>query len=209
VRLRRLPLVVEVHRRPEWVRWTSPPPVDELFAHAVPSATGVDGIDAVAPAQHALLIAAHSWSGAPLRRILDSVDSALLAAEAPAGEVSAWARRWDVDGLWRFTERVHESLFAAATPPRSVRRWGRSFVASREPTVLERHTRRVLGPFAILPLRRALRASASELGRSLTPDRGETWRAKLARAPIAAVHAFVPVGRHEATLMARRAARRQ
>ena len=59
------PLLVEVHRRPEWPKWASPPPNDELFAAGEPSALGVDGILAPRPAAHALLVAAHSWAEVP------------------------------------------------------------------------------------------------------------------------------------------------
>src|SRR5262249_29451271 len=47
-----MPLVIEVHGRPEWVSW-SPPPARLLIDSAVPSRTGIDGLLAPAPAHHA------------------------------------------------------------------------------------------------------------------------------------------------------------
>lgn len=199
-----LPVVVEVHRRPVWVRWSAAPSVEELVEHAVPSLSGVDGIQTLAPAQHALVVAAHSWAGAPLRRIGDVVDSAALAAGVEPGAIDAWARRWDVDGLWRYLERVADTLFAGAPPPASVRTWGRSALQVREATVFEQHERRLLGAFAVLPLRRALWQAAVELASDVMPVRGETWGMKLRRTALALRNAFVGRSRHEAALKKRR-----
>ena len=63
-----LPLVVELHRRPNCEEYLTPPPRDELMAMAVPSATGVDELLAPAPAAHALLLVAHAWTHLPLGR---------------------------------------------------------------------------------------------------------------------------------------------
>src|SRR5437588_9480757 len=45
-------LWVEIHLRPLWPEGRTPPPVDEIVAAAVPSATGVDGLLAPEPAHH-------------------------------------------------------------------------------------------------------------------------------------------------------------
>ena len=46
----------------------------ELLELTQPSATGVPGLLAPVPAAHAVLLAAHSWAHAPLRRLLDLID---------------------------------------------------------------------------------------------------------------------------------------
>lgn len=198
--LPRLPLVVEVHRRPEWVRWCPAPPVSELFEQAVPSRAEIEGIDTLAPAHHALVVAAHSWAGAPLRRLSDIIDCTLLAGDATSGDLSEWARRWDVEGLWRFMERFREALVDDVPATGSVPAWSINALRGRDATVLEQHRRRLLAGFAVLPRRRALRLAAGELLREFLPARDETWPAKLSRMRLAVRHAYVARARHEATL---------
>jgi hypothetical protein len=202
--LPKLPILVELHRRPEWVRWTDAPPVDELLEHAVPSRAGVGGILAPAPAHHALIVAAHSWSGLPLRRIGDVVDAAVLAAEAEGGEVAEWARRWDVSGLWDMNVRMQRTFLGGDRPPLAVRVWGRTALSSRDATVLEQHERRILGAYAVLPVGRALRQCVAQIALEIKPQHGESWSAKLARMWLALRHAFVRRSQHDAELSARR-----
>ena len=76
-----LPLHVEIHARPKWVDSLAAPPVEELFAVAVPSTT-IDGVEAFPPEHHALLLAVHSWAHEPLRRLRDVIDIAAVAAGA-------------------------------------------------------------------------------------------------------------------------------
>lgn len=192
-----LPIVVEVHHRPEWVPWCTPPAPAELVQRAVESRCGVDGILAPAPSHHALMLAAHSWAGAPIRRILDLVDTALLSKEVERGEIERWSSVWGIEGLWSLTSRVQDTLFAGAPAPRPLRLWGSSVLAVREATVLEHHLRRLLAPFAVLPPRRALRQSAGELFRYVTPAEGEEWRTKLARSRLAIRDAFVARSDHD------------
>ena len=45
-----VPLVVELHRRPNCPQWLTPPPSHELFRGAAPSRTGVEGAPAPSPA---------------------------------------------------------------------------------------------------------------------------------------------------------------
>lgn len=201
--LPQLPIVVELHRRPEWVRWSTPPSAQEILEHAVASRSRVDGLLAPSPAHHALIVAAHSWAGMPLRRLGDVVDTALLAAAADPEETRAIARRWDVNGLWAFNERVHEMLFRGAEPPLAVRLWGRAALSTRDPIVLAQHTRRILGPFAVLPVSRAVPQAVVQLALEVQPNRGETWHAKLRRVGLALRHAFVRRSQHDARLSER------
>ena len=198
-----LPVPVELHRMPQWVRWSRAPRAEELVEHAVASRTGIDGLLAPAPAHHALVVAAHSWAGLPLRRVVDLLDAALLADEAEPGEVERWARAWDVEGVWEFTTRVQASLFAGAPAPRAARVWGRGALEVRDLTVVEQHARRLLSPLAVLPARRALLEMAVSLVREVTPRDDEGWRAKTTRAGIAVRNAFRDRSGHEAALRRR------
>lgn len=192
-----LPLVIEIHRRPEWITWSSAPPTKVLVDAAVPSLTGIDGFFALAPAHHALAVAAHSWAGLPLRRILDLVDSALLAAAAEPGEVEHWARVLGIERLWSLTVRVQDALFAGFAPPASVRFWGRATLDVRDLTVAEVHRRRLLAGFAVLPAHRAVPHALGHLVRELAPSEGEPWFSKLRRTLIALRHPSMPRSAHD------------
>ena len=64
LRFEGLALAVEVHRNPGWLSWQTSPANEEIFRRAVPSATGVAGVSAMPPADHALMPGAlvASWS---------------------------------------------------------------------------------------------------------------------------------------------------
>jgi hypothetical protein len=199
-----LPLVIEIHRKPVWIPWSPAPSVDELLEHAVPSRTGLDGLLTLDPGQHALAVAAHSWAEAPLRKIVDVIDCALLSSEAGPGAVDEWARRWDLQGLWNFVERVQDVLLDDRRTQTSLPRWSRSTLQVRDATVLEQHERRLLAPFSVLPYRRALVRSLVELGNEVRPEGGESWAAKLRRMGLALRNAFTSRSRHDAELNRRR-----
>jgi hypothetical protein len=187
------PLVVEVHRRPEWPKWGAPPPTEELIAAAVPSALGIDGILALPPAQHALVVAAHSWSGAPLRRALDVVDATALTAGQDPADAEALSRRWDIEGVWNVTTAAARALLYGIPIPSMLRLWARDLLHVRERTVLENHLARLLSPFWILPAPRAVAVAAQSLTSELRPLAGEQWRDKLARMGRAIRHPLYPL----------------
>ena len=193
-----LPIVVELHRRPEWVRWATPPSAPELFSEAVPSATGIDGVLAPSPAHHALLVAGHSWAGAPLRRILDLVDVTLLAGgDFDRADLWETARKWEVDGVWKTTSvAVDAVLFGGPTLPWHVRGWAGDLTKVRERTVFANHVRRIASPFSALPMRRALPEAARAAGHAVRRAEEDTWTSKLRRAARALRHAFHPISRH-------------
>jgi hypothetical protein len=193
-----LPIVVELHRRPEWVGWAPPPSAPELLSEAVPSVTGIDGVLAPSPAHHALLVAAHSWAGAPLRRILDLVDVTLLAGgDFDRAELWEAARKWEVDGVWKTTSAAADAvLFGGPSLPWHVRLWARDLADVRERTVFTNHVRRIASPFSALPVRRALPAAGRAAGHAVRRAEEDTWRSKLRRAARALRHASQPVSRH-------------
>jgi hypothetical protein len=181
-----LPIVVEVHHRPKWPRYSDPPPPADLLATAVPGATGVEGVLALTPPAHALVLAAHAWSNVPLGRLRDIVDVHLVAAEASPSEIEALARRWGMDRLWRTTRGAADSVLdPARRPTLPVRTWARGLRQARGRTVLEHHTERWTSGFWAIPPRRALDESLRVARRELRPEGDEPWSRKLRRAATA------------------------
>ena len=191
-----LPILVELHRHPQWVRWAPAPSFAELASGAIPSSTGVEGLLAPALADHALLIASHSWSGAPLRRILDLVDVTLLAQTVDQAELWETAQRWQVDGVWRTMSLAADAvLFGGPALPWHVRLWAGDLVHVKERSVLSNHVRRIASAFSALPLRRAIPAAAKAIGRELRPEHDDTWPEKLRRVGRALRNPLRPISR--------------
>jgi hypothetical protein len=175
-----LPLVVEIHSRPKWVDSLPAPPLEDLLAAAVPSRVA-DGFLALPEAEHALLLAAHSWAHQPLRRIRDFIDIAAVIGDADPASITALARRWDVSKLWRSTADAVDFLFGPGEAPLSIRTWARNLAQARERTVLEHHVERWVSDFWVLPPLRAARTLPQTFVQELRPAPDETWRRKLAR----------------------------
>ncbi|MEA2662420.1 MAG: putative nucleotidyltransferase, partial [Chloroflexota bacterium] len=192
-----VPLKVEVHRRIEWPKWGPPPDTEELLASAVPSAIGVDGLLALRPDHHALALAAHSWSGAPLRRILDLVDIAAVTEDLDRRAVAAIARGWGIEGVWRTMIDAADALLlevpGARVPP-----WARDIRDVRDSTVFENHLARLLGPLWALPLHRGLHVAVRAVADDLRPTVGESWAVKRGRARRAVLHPTTPLAEHHA-----------
>jgi hypothetical protein len=176
-----LPIVIEVHDRPKWVNGLAIPPVEELIEAAVPSATGVDGILTLPPAQHALLLAAHGWAHTPLRRLLDLVDVAAVARHVDDGELTALARDWGLTKLWRTTDAAVQALFYGDRTPMAMRIWARHLRSVRERTVLEAHLERTFSAFWALPRRRAFGQMGHEVRHHIRREPGESRRVKFSR----------------------------
>jgi hypothetical protein len=192
-----IPLGIEVHRTPMVPPWLPPPPTEELFGGAVPSATGVDGVLAPDPAAHALLLAAHAWAHRPFGRVGDLLDIAAILPRERWPEASALARRWGWSELWELTAGTTAALLHGARPPVTARLVGRHLAEVRDLTVAEYHALRLLAPIAAVPRRRAplvLGDALLQLGRR-SPD--QPWRAKLTRARGALVHAGTSKASHD------------
>jgi Uncharacterised nucleotidyltransferase len=197
LRLPGLPVLVEIHRRPEWVSWAPPPSTAELLSEAVGSATGIDGVQALSPAHHALVLAAHSWSGTPFRRILDLVDTSLLAREADPVALSDAARRWHVDGVWRSMRAAADTVLFGQRAPWHMRLWAGDLRATRDRTVLRDHVVRLLSAFSALPPQRAFAEAGRAVARDLRPGPGETWAVKVGKARRALRNASEQLSLHE------------
>jgi putative nucleotidyltransferase-like protein len=199
-----LPLVVEVHRRPEWPKWTKAPATDELFGEAEPALTvGVDGLLAPNRSHHALIVAAHSWAEAPLRRALDLVDVTVLSSGLDRDELRRLAHRWDIAGLWETTVAAAQALLFDARTPLSLRLWARDLRSTRDRTVLENHVRFLASSFWALPPRRALRVTGQRVLEAAKPAMEESWHRKLGRTGLAFRNAFTGLSEHNLVLRRR------
>jgi hypothetical protein len=157
----------------------------------------VDGLLTLEPADHALILAAHAWEGAPLGRARDLVDISLLAEEAGRDRVSARAEELEIARLWRTTIAAADALFSPAVDnPLPV--WARSLSTARDVTVFGNHVKRWISPFWSMPPGRALRAGLVNAARDALPaGGGESWRAKVVRSWRAIRNAFRPKLHHE------------
>lgn len=105
-----LTLPLELHRRPNWPTWGSPPPIDELFEAAQPSAVDVDGALAPSIEHHALLVLAHSWWHQPFERLSQLIDFAVLLGLCDAAVLRITARRWQLEKLLDVAMRTVDSV---------------------------------------------------------------------------------------------------
>jgi hypothetical protein len=180
-----LPLTVELHSQPNWVDGVPAPATDELIASAVPSRLGVDGVGALPPAQHAVVLAAHAWSHQPLGRLGNLIDVAVTLHRAEESEVDALARRWGCGRMWRTTEDAISAVLEGSGRSAAVALWARHLRGVREPTVFEWHVKRALAPVWGLPGARVPAAVVSQARATAGPEAGEPWRSKLRRAGLA------------------------
>jgi hypothetical protein len=197
------PLVIELHSKPKWVPWVAPPSAAELFAAAVPSATGVDGILAPAPAHHAVALAAHSWAHEPLRRVHELLDVLLVTAQTDREEAARVSQSFGVARLWRITVDAADAVLGDGRRPLALAIWARNLERVRERTVLESHLEHLLAPFSIADQRVAARMAGRALGRDLRPEEGESWGDKFRRTVFALRDATTRASDHDQALAER------
>ena len=177
----KLPLRVEIHSQPKWVSSLPAPSSEELFAASVPSTTTIEGLLALPPEHHVLLLSAHSWAHEPLRLLRDVVDIAAVADAADPAEIQRLARAWGMSRLWKSVESAVYAVLTDGRRPPSVRFWARNLVLARERTVLENHLQRWLSDFSILPPGRAAAGLPETLKQEIVPRGEEGWGRKLRR----------------------------
>jgi len=201
-----LPLVIELHREPNGPVWLTPPDTSELLELTRPSATGVIGLSALIPAAHGVLLAAHSWAHAPLRRLLDLIDvMVVLEGEDDRRLARDLAYRWGLGRVWRTTISAADALLGRGEMVPALRVWARHLAAVRERTVFETHLTRWAGPVCGLPGRRmrALGSSARIFTDAARPRGDERWTDALRRTALAIVDAPRPQSEHDLTKEAR------
>lgn len=199
-----LPLTVELHSGPNWVDGVGAPRTDELIASAVPSRLGLDGVAALPPAEHALVLAAHAWSHQPLGRLGNLIDVAVTLERADASEVAGLARRWGCSRMWRTTRGAISALLEESGRSAAVALWARHLRDVREPTVFEWHVKDALALVWGLPRKRMPVAVIARARATAGPDGGEPWRLKLRRTAFALRNAGIARSEHQLALEARR-----
>jgi Uncharacterised nucleotidyltransferase len=195
-----LPLVIELHRRPNCPSWLTPPPAAAVLDLAVPSMAGVPGIVAPSAAAHALLLAAHSWTDRPVGRLVDLVDVVAVLGDNERAATDRLADEWGWQGLWRTTLALADALLAGDGNPLSLKTWARHFRDARERTVIEEHVARAVGPAWTLPPAQAPQAVTAALARTTSRRPGEDWGDKLRRSRLAFRHAFTEGSAHARAL---------
>jgi hypothetical protein len=198
-----MPFVIEVHERPKWVDGLPAPALEELFAAAVPGANGVEGIQTLSPAHHALVLAAHAWAHVPLRRLLDIVDVAAVSQGVEEDELRKLARAWGLGKLWRTTDAAVQSLLYNGPMPICVRTWARNLPLVRERSVLESHLERVFASFWALGVRGAAGQMAHATAQHFRPEPGESRRVKLRRSIRALRSPLSSVAAHDRAMESR------
>jgi hypothetical protein len=197
----RLPMAIEVHRRPKWPT-RNVPSLGELFDSAVPAAFGIPGVLAPSPAHHAVLLAGHAWEHDPLSNIGALVDIAALMLETGPEPIEEIARSWKVGRLWSTTARAADQLLLADTP-RRLPIWRRHLHETRERTVFEGHVEKLVGPVAAAPAGRVPAAATRAVLRTIRPWPGEGWGDKLARSRQSVRNASLRESEHDEKLFGR------
>jgi hypothetical protein len=116
-------LPLELHRRPNWPTWGTPPPIDELFEAAQPSVSGVEGALSPSTEHHALLVVAHAWWHQPWQQLSQLVDFALLLEESDITVLRRAARRWQLEKLLDVATRTVDSILLGRGRDPVVIRW--------------------------------------------------------------------------------------
>jgi hypothetical protein len=198
-----LPLTVELHSRPNWADGVAAPTTDELIATAAPGRLGVEGVDTLAPAQHALVLAVHAWSHEELGRLGNLIDVAVTLQRADEAEITALARRWGCSRLWRTTRTAIGAVLEETGRSAAVAAWARHLHTVRERNVFEWHAKNTLAPVWGLPHRRIAGAVAAEMRAKAAAGEVEPRRVKLRRAGLALRNAGVARSHHVLALEAR------
>jgi hypothetical protein len=163
---RERPVPLELFDRPRWVDGLPPPDAAGLLSRAQPSSTGVEGIGALTPVEHALVVAANAWAHKPLRRARDLVDVAALTAPLDRAALGRAARAWRMEHLWSTTIGAADGLLSRH-PTLPLRSWARDVWELREQSFRERLLRHYLAVFWALPAQPAARATARTIRRDL------------------------------------------
>jgi hypothetical protein len=195
-----IPLAIELHHSVKWPERLTAPSTREILESGIPSATGIDGVIAPPPEQHAVLLVAHAWTHQRLRRLIDLVDLAAVTSQVGSAAALAVARRWRVDRLWRAADATANSILFESRRTWAQRLWAGNLSAVRDRTVFEAHVDRWLSPFWALPPHQAIRALGSTALWEFTPAEGEDWADKGARMWRAFRNASVGRSEHESQL---------
>jgi hypothetical protein len=114
---------LEVHRRPNWPSWGTPPPLDEILEAAVASTVAMDGVLAPSLEHQTLLVLAHSWSRQSFLQLCQLVDFAVLVEHCDFDVVRRTARAWGLARLLDIGRHAVDSVLLSRRPDPRVVRW--------------------------------------------------------------------------------------
>jgi Uncharacterised nucleotidyltransferase len=194
-----VPLALELHSEPKWIRPWRAPPYADIAERSGPAACGVDGVLAPSRADHAVLVAVHSWAHEPLRRVSDLIDVAVLTGGDHRGPETS-AERMGVSRVWATTASAVEATLFAGRKTFASRTWARDLATARGRTVLESHLARLFSPFGAQPPFAACLTALAAAGDIVLPAPDEAWPRKLRRARAALRHAGDSRSEHDRAL---------
>lgn len=176
------PVVVEVHRSPGWLAGMTPPSTASLLAGAVPSRTGIDGIETLEPAAHAVYLAVHSWRDRPFHRHRDLTDiEMLLEDQQTAARADELATQWGINRIWGWYRNAIAVAAGKERPKLAVRAFGGHRYEPGNRSALGGDVGRFLGRFCIDHPLHQLSPMAQRLRTDLRPLPGERRRDKAKR----------------------------
>jgi hypothetical protein len=180
------PLAIELHRTLPWLPALREPPLEDAFARAIPSRTGISGVQTLPEADHALLVASHAWRHVPLNRLGDLVDVMAMADGQDPATLAARAEEIRFGPVWATTRATAEALLDdAASGTLCLPWWARHLFPPRDRTVFEVHTARWAGTIHSPTLSGKLQSAGTILREDVWPRRGEPWGDKIARISVA------------------------
>lgn len=195
-----LPIRIELHTRPKWVKGLDEPSSAEMIDNAVPCHLDVDGVSVLSPVHHALVVAVHHWAHVPLARCRDMIDVLALSGESTEVELEQAAAAWGMRRLWLTSLHAAKAALGLESPTMPLRVWARHLPDVRERSVLEKHLQLWLSAYWSLSPAQALRASGRALLKDLRPAFDEGWRDKGARFVKAVRRSRVPLSVHDEQL---------
>jgi len=176
------PLTIELHRTLPWLPAMCQPPLADAFDRAIPSRTGITGVQTLPELDHALLVASHAWRHVPLNRLGDLIDVMAMADGLDPHCLAARAAELRFGPIWATTIATADTLLdAPASGSTHLPWWARHLYPPRDRTVLELHTARWAGALRSPTLAGKLRSAASILHEDILPRRGEPWADKIDR----------------------------
>ena len=184
-----LPLAVEIHSTPKWLSWMSPPSTSQLLDASVPSSTGLDGIETLDPAHHAMVVAAHAWSHAPLGHLLRLIDLQYISEGQDPEKLRRLAADWGLGGVWQTSQVAINAVFYEG--PRGhglTRRWIDQLARGHERSVSEQFLARALAPLWAPTLPAKITGLSAEMRSLILPEYLATWNQRAQRGYRALLH---------------------
>jgi len=176
-----LPIPIELHHEPKWPdRIATKPQISELFERAIPSSTGIEGVETLSPADHAVVLIGHAWAHEPLQTVLELLDVQLTTG-TNEDETRRTARAWGLGRITDATLRTAAHVFAGEPLPMGLRLSARHLAHGTERTVADSHLTAWLAPLWEGHGFERLRWVGNAFMDDFRPRSGEGWSSKRRR----------------------------